>query len=67
MDIDYEKEGQQFLDELKAKKFNIEVIPNKGLSNREQEESELAAYSEYLKSDDFKSFYNEVFKDEALK
>jgi hypothetical protein len=62
MDYNFEEEEQKFLEELKGKTFSIEIIPNTGISSREQEEQDIAAYKEYLKSKDFDSFYNGAFK-----
>jgi hypothetical protein len=62
MDYNLKEEEQTFLEELKQKKFSIETIPNTGLSSREREQEDIAAYKKYLESDDFNSFYDEVFK-----
>jgi hypothetical protein len=60
MVIDYEKEEQQFMEELKDGKFAIEVLENEG-SNRGQKEAEdVVAFDSYLNSNDFKSFREEV-------
>jgi hypothetical protein len=60
MAIDYEKEEQQFLDELNAGKFAIEVLENEGLAREQKEKDDMSAFETYLDSEDFKSFLEEV-------
>jgi len=62
MDFDYNKEEQDFLAELEKGKFGIERIPNTASDYQEKEDRDLAAFSNYLKSDSFKNLNAEASK-----
>jgi len=52
--MDFDKEEQEFKDELDAGKFKIERIPNDVQDDYEKvEERNLTAYNKYLSSDYF--------------
>jgi hypothetical protein len=55
MDIDFNKEEQDFLNELNAGKFKIERIPNMAPDYQEYEDRDLAAFNNYINSDSFKA------------
>jgi len=53
--IDFDKEEEEFKKELDEGKFKIERIPNDAQSDYEEVvERDLAAFSDYLRSDFFK-------------
>ena len=60
MAFDYDKEEQEFFDELNAGEFSIEILENKGPNRREKEAADFAAFEAYMNSDDYKSFEKEV-------
>jgi len=60
MAIDYAKEEQEFLAELNAGKFAIEVLENQGPAREQKEADDVSAFEAYLGSKDFKSFREEV-------
>jgi len=62
MDIDYDKEEQEFLAELDAGKYTIERIPNTAEDYQQYEERDLAAYTDYLHSEAFKALDAEASK-----
>ncbi|MCL2792689.1 MAG: hypothetical protein FWD87_06325 [Spirochaetaceae bacterium] len=53
--MNFDKEEEQFLDELNSGKFKIERIPNAADDYQNYEDRDLAAYKSYLQSDAFKS------------
>jgi hypothetical protein len=60
MDFDYGKAEQEFLEELKAGNFSIEVLKNKGPARKEKEAADLDAFKTYMDSEDYQSFSKEV-------
>ena len=58
--MDFENEGEEFLKKIELGEFPIELLENEGPENRVREQEELVAIQEYLKSDDAKSFRDEV-------
>jgi len=62
MAMDYRKEEQQFLVELKAGKFAIEVLENEGADREQKEADDIAAFKSYIASNDFKSFRDEAMR-----
>lgn len=62
MDIDYEKEEQDFLAELNAGSFKIKRIPNNAADYQEYEDRDLAGFNDYLKSESFKALNAEASK-----
>jgi len=57
----YEKEERDFLEELEAGKFYVEVLEDEGPAREEKEDSDVAAFEASLESEDFKSFREEFF------
>jgi len=62
MDIDFKKEEQTFIAELKAGEFAIERIPNEGRNYQENEKRDIIAFEEYLGSDLYKSLAAEAIR-----
>jgi hypothetical protein len=60
MDIDYGKTEQEFLKELEAGEFSIEVLKNNGPNRKEKEADDLAAFEAYMDSEDYQLFNKEV-------
>ena len=60
MDLDYEKEGREFLAELDAGKFSIERIPNNAADYQDKEDRDVAAFDTYLQSESFKTLNDEA-------
>ena len=63
MGIDFDKEEQDFLNELNGGKFKIERIPNTAPDYQGYEDRDLAAFEDYLKSDSFKLLNTEAAKE----
>jgi len=61
MDFDYDKEEQQFIDELESGQFKIERISNTASDYQEDEESDVTAFKEHMESDDYKQLSSKVF------
>ena len=61
MDFDYDKEEQQFIDELESGQFKIERISNTASDYQEDEESDVTAFKEHMESDDYKHLSSKVF------
>jgi len=66
MAIDYSKAEQDFLEELKAGKFSIEVLENKGPDRKKKEAADLDAFKAYMDSEDFQSFNKEALENEKI-
>jgi len=62
MGFDYDKEERDFLIELESGKFGIERIPNTATDYQEKEDRDVAAFSNYLRSDSFKILNAEASK-----
>ena len=62
MAIDFDKEEQEFLNELETGKFKIERNPNKASDYQEKEDRDLSAFNKYLNSDSFKILNKEASK-----
>jgi hypothetical protein len=60
MDIDFNEEGQQFLKELEAGEYTIEILPNTAEDYQKLEARDLAAFKENLVSDDFKKLVEDT-------
>ena len=53
--VDYAKIEQEFIDEMEAGKFNIEVMPNNDVDYALLEDSDYEAFKAHLKSDSAKA------------
>ena len=63
MGVDFDKEEQDFLNELNVGKFKIERIPNTAPDYQEYENRDLIAFNNYLKSESFKVLNTEASKE----
>ena len=61
MDFDYDKEEKDFLAVLEAGEYKTEHLTNNGL-DEEFGERDLAAFKDYLESNSFAVFAEEVSK-----
>lgn len=63
MALDYDKEEQEFINELEAGKFKTGSLPNNGyVYDNARGERDIAAFDDYLKSNAFKTLNNEASK-----
>ena len=60
--MDFEKEKEEFVNELKDGKFSIEYLPNSSVDYETLENRDMEAFDEHLKSKEFKTLVDEVFK-----
>jgi len=50
MVIDYNKEKEEFIAELEAGEYDLEISPNRGMDYRDIEDSDFIAFRENLDS-----------------
>ena len=60
MDFDIEKEEKKYLDALESGQYFIELNPNKGIDHQAKEQRDLDAFTEDLKTENFKSLVAEA-------
>jgi len=61
MVIDYNKEKEEFIAELKAGEYDLEISPNRGMDYRDIEDSDFIAFRENLDSASSKALIVENF------
>jgi hypothetical protein len=61
MAIDYSEEKKEFMAELEAGEFDLEISPNKGMDYRDIENSDFLAFKENLDSASSRSIITEAF------
>jgi hypothetical protein len=50
MAVDYNKEKEEFMAELEAGEYDLDISPNRGMDYRDIEDSDLLAFKENLDS-----------------
>ena len=61
MNFDYEKEKKEFIDELEAGEYNIEISPNEEVDYDQSVNDDVSAFSEHLNSEEAKKLAAETF------
>ena len=61
MDFDYETAKQEFINELMAGEYDIEISPNEEEDYKKSESIDFEAFREYLNSDESKCLSAEAF------
>jgi len=61
MAFDYSEEKKEFIAELEAGEYDLEISPNKGMDYRDIEDSDFFAFKENLDSAGSKSLFTEAF------
>jgi len=61
MAVDYSKEKTDFIAELEAGEYDLEISPNRGMDYRDIEDSDFFAFKENLDSAGSKAFIAETF------
>jgi len=61
MAVDYSKEKEEFIAELEAGEYDLEISPNRGMDYRDIEDSDFLAFIENLDSASSKALIVENF------
>jgi len=61
MNFDYEKEKKEFIDELEAGEYNIEIFPNEEVDYDHSVNDDVLAFGEHLNSEEAKKLVAETF------
>jgi hypothetical protein len=62
MDFDYKKEKEEFIAELKAGEYDLEILPNEEIDYEQSINDDFIAFGEHLKADCSKTLMAETFK-----
>jgi len=61
LSIDFSREKEEFLAELEAGEYDLEISPNRGMDYRDIEDSDFLAFKENLDSAGSKALITETF------
>jgi len=61
LSVDFSREKEEFIAELEAGEYDIEISPNRGMDYREIEDSDLLAFRENLDSAGSRALITETF------
>jgi hypothetical protein len=61
MVIDYSREKEEFIAEIEAGEYDLEISPNRGMDYRDIEDSDFLAFKENLDSASSKALITENF------
>ena len=62
MNFDYEKEKKEFIVELEAGKYDVEIFPNEEIDYEQNVNDDFIAFSEHLNSEESKKLVAETFE-----
>ena len=62
MNFDYEKEKKEFIAELEAGEYDVEIFPNEEVDYEQSANDDFLAFSEHLNSEEAKKLVTETFK-----